>query len=88
MIQIVKAVNLGTACPTQWDAWDSEGWQYYVRYRYGRLRIDAVDDVNENVTLLSRQLGDGLDGILGFSELKEATAAGFLWPQYEEWGEM
>lgn len=33
---IVKAVQTCMACPSQWDAWDSDGRFWYLRYRHAR----------------------------------------------------
>lgn len=27
--------------PSQWDTWDASGQYYYLRYRFGRLTVDA-----------------------------------------------
>jgi len=35
-VKIVKAVLTCSACPTQWNAWDSEGRYWYLRYRFGK----------------------------------------------------
>lgn len=35
MTTIVKAVKTCDACPSQWNAWDSEGNFWYLRYRWG-----------------------------------------------------
>jgi hypothetical protein len=32
---IVRAVQTGEACPSQWDGWDDSGSYWYLRYRYG-----------------------------------------------------
>jgi hypothetical protein len=34
-IVIVRAVQTSSACPSQWDAWDSCGNYYYLRFRHG-----------------------------------------------------
>jgi hypothetical protein len=33
---IVEAVQTCEACPSQWDAWDADGYYWYLRYRHGR----------------------------------------------------
>lgn len=40
MIELVKVVQTGLACPAQWDAWDTEGQYYYLRYRFGHGTVD------------------------------------------------
>lgn len=39
-IVIVRAVQTAIVCPSQWDAWDSEGRYYYLRHRNGRGSAD------------------------------------------------
>jgi len=34
-IIIVRTVETCSACPSQWDAWDSSGQYWYLRYRHG-----------------------------------------------------
>lgn len=36
MIRITRAVQTSLACPSQWDAWDSEDNYYYLRFRHGQ----------------------------------------------------
>jgi hypothetical protein len=33
-LTIVKAVQTCRACPSQWDAWDTDGNYWYLRYRF------------------------------------------------------
>lgn len=86
MIQITKMVPTCFGCPSQWDGWDDEGAYYYFRYRWGYLRIDKAPkqeewvsglavaygaDPGPTTTIYGEQLGDGLDGILSYSDLQE-----------------
>ncbi|GGU91028.1 hypothetical protein GCM10010275_30070 [Streptomyces litmocidini] len=34
-MQIVRAVRTCPACPSQWDAWTTDGQYLYLRYRHG-----------------------------------------------------
>lgn len=67
-IVLAKAVQTCFACPSQWDAWDTEGNKYYLRYRFGRgtMSQDLGDDVYEVVA--SWQSGDPLDGIIDLKD--------------------
>ena len=33
---LVRTVQTGGACPSQWDAWDLDGNYWYLRFRHGR----------------------------------------------------
>jgi len=86
MIIITKMIETCGGCPSQWDGWDKEGAYYYFRYRWGYLRIDKSPSEKEWVsglsiafgadpgpteTIFGEQLGEGMDGILDYSDLKE-----------------
>ena len=71
-------------CPSQWDAWDAEGNQYYLRFRWGvgtiSLRARMVDGQLEFLEygeeIASFTTGDTLAGVIGLEEfLARATAA-------------
>lgn len=44
MITLARVVCTLSCVPTQWDAWDTEGRYYYLRYRFGRGTVDTYDD--------------------------------------------
>lgn len=75
MYKIAKIIETCGGCPSQWSARTSEGNYVYIRYRWGCLsvRIDKLFGEGyeyEN----SWNCGDGLDGVMCFSELEEHTA--------------
>jgi hypothetical protein len=39
---IVRANQTCYACPSQWDAWDADGSQYYLRYRHSYGSAERV----------------------------------------------
>lgn len=39
-LTLVRAEQTCFGCPSQWDAWDAEGNQYYLRFRHGFGSID------------------------------------------------
>lgn len=45
-LRIVKAVRTCIACPSQWDAWTSDGTYLYLRYRSGIGRARAYSSVD------------------------------------------
>ena len=59
------------ACPSQWDGHFEDGRMFYVRYRWGHLIIRVSPDLTDNVheavegkEILSKQVGDSLNGFL------------------------
>jgi hypothetical protein len=48
MITIARTVCTCPSVPTQWDAWDTNGQYYYLRYRFGRGTVDAYDNPDLN----------------------------------------
>lgn len=51
--------DLGTSCPSQWTAETADGFQVYIRYRFGWLII-AVD----GEVVSEEKVGDSLDGVM------------------------
>lgn len=60
IIKVKKFVDLGTACPTQFEFEDEEGNEYYFRLRHGYSRLDQT---NPRKVLISAPMDDGLDGV-------------------------
>ncbi len=44
MTTIVRADRTCIACPSQWDAWDTDGRYLYMRYRSGIGTVDTYDN--------------------------------------------
>jgi hypothetical protein len=68
------------ACPSQWDAWDSEGRYWYLRYRYGHGEARQYPDENwvqlwvpnyEAREVLSFGYGHSLDGVITLEKFAE-----------------
>lgn len=66
-IMINKIIKTCGACPAQWDMWDFEGVYYYVRYRWGVLRIDSP---HGKIVFRATIDESGWDGVMSFEELK------------------
>lgn len=62
-----------TACPAQWEGELSDGTRFYVRYRYGVLRVGfgATHDVAVDDTRFEWELGDGLDGWMDWDQASD-----------------
>lgn len=66
-----------TACPAQWEGRLEDGRALYARYRWGHLSVGIGDDVDEAIdnglsedALYADHVGDGLDGFMGFEDLR------------------
>lgn len=44
MTTLTRVVCTCPSVPTQWDAWDTNGHYYYLRYRFGRGTVDTYND--------------------------------------------
>lgn len=63
-------------CPSQWDAWDADGNQYYLRFRWGvgsisltgRMVDGEIKYLDRSEEIVSFDTNDGLDGIIGLEE--------------------
>lgn len=65
------------ACPSQWEGTLEDGKVVYARYRHGTLSVGVGHDIDEAIrngmsdhALYAGFVGDGLDGFMGFEELK------------------
>lgn len=70
-VALTRAVQTSSACPSQWDAWDADGNQYYLRYRWGQGSVAKVTQSSsgrrhETLTLFDH--GDGLDGVIDLED--------------------
>ncbi|MFF7550924.1 hypothetical protein ACFZCU_46080 [Streptomyces canus] len=46
MTALARVVCTCPSVPAQWDAWDTNGRYYYLRYRFGRGTVDDYDNSN------------------------------------------
>lgn len=61
-------------CPTQWNGLDTNGYLYYIRYRYGKLTIRKSNLPESPVTspiIMEKTIGNEFDGFLSNGELKK-----------------
>jgi hypothetical protein len=49
---LARVVQTCIAAPSQWDAWDTAGRRYYLRYRHGRGRVEAGDGSQRGAPVL------------------------------------
>ena len=87
-IKVVICNQTCMACPSQWEGVTDDHRMIYVRYRWGELTVSigASGDIDRFAAvggkcILSKQLGDELDGVLSFEELVEATRDIIEWPE-------
>lgn len=67
LVTIVRAVQTCYACPSQWDAWDSEGTYWYLRYRFGSGTMSRTKGGTAD-SVLSFATDDALDGSITLEE--------------------
>ncbi len=74
---VVALEQTCTACPSQWEGTLEDGRSLYARYRGGLLRVGIGENVEAAHTnsfpktaLYCEHIGDGLDGFMGFEELR------------------
>jgi len=72
MIHIKRIVKTCDACPAQWDAETEDGRYVYIRYRYGFLSVSV-----DGERIVGKEVGDPLDGVMNFDELKVNLADEF-----------
>jgi len=80
MIKIVRLVKTCEACPSQWDTWDADGREIYIRYRWGWLTVVRASASKPNDPLgkdaeeiFVSKIGNGFDGDMDESQLEDAT---------------
>lgn len=82
MITVKRIEQTCTACPSQWEGVTDDDRAIYIRYRWGWLSVDVAPTIEEAVVgseVFAAQVGDGLDGVMGFQVLKEHTAHVLDW---------
>jgi hypothetical protein len=86
VIRVSRIRKTCNACPSQWEGVTPDGAKVYVRYRWGGLSVGVgAEPLGKDYgNVLSEQIGDSLDGVLSFDDLKAATAGWIEWPETEE----
>ena len=89
----VKVVEVEQTCggwPAQWEGRTDDGRWIYARYRHGCLGIGVGATLDEAVVasfsddaLVSKQIGERLDGEMSWAELRHLTAGVIEWPDRE-----
>jgi hypothetical protein len=75
-LTLVRAEQTCFGCPSQWDAWDEAGNQYYLRFRHGcgtvslrgRMQDGVVEWLDRGDPIASFETGDAYDGIISLPE--------------------
>lgn len=70
----VKLDKTHEARPARWEAWDTAGNVYSIRYRFGTLRVykETITGLTE---IHTQRIGHGLDGELATEAMLEAIGA-------------
>ncbi len=73
---LYKLKQTCVACPSQWEAYTTDGRLVYIRYRWGWLtvqvgKVEMTDtiDVAGVDPILKIKLGDGLDGCIEWDRI-------------------
>ena len=69
-MQILTLIQTCSESPSQWEGKLEDGRQIYIRYRWGELTIDLIQDSKET-NLLTEQLGSEYDGSLPEKKLRK-----------------
>lgn len=79
-ITLAKVVQTCCACPSQWDAWDTDGCYYYLRYRFGRGTVDTYETPDHETWTTTPdggvarfEQGDGYDGEIELADFLAAA---------------
>lgn len=86
MITITRMVQTCSACPSQWDGWDADGVYYYFRYRWGHLEVTKNAFAEGESSVLSKDIGHGLDGCMTYDELRDHVSSVLALPATCEQG--
>lgn len=84
---LVKIVQTCQSCPSQWDAWDSEGNYWYLRYRHSvgtaeRQRSSDIDEWVNKPPELSFDTDRGrYDGTITLEEFCQLAGLGLDGPE-------
>ena len=68
-----KVIRTCPACPSQWDAWTTEGDYLYIRYRHGDLSVSKKGEPVWEHHIFEKQVGDDLDGLMMLPEVLNHT---------------
>lgn len=82
MVDVKELEKTCEACPAQWEGITRDGRHVYVRYRYGWLQVgfgESLDDAIDDETI-GIKVGDDMDGVLPYEQLKQVTADLVRWP--------
>lgn len=69
-ITLVRAVQTCYGCPSQWDAWDADGTQYYLRFRWGHGSVHD-GDTHGTTCFAEFDTDDMLDGVISLADFCE-----------------
>jgi hypothetical protein len=77
MIEINRLEQTCGGCPSQWEFYTFDNRPVYVRYRWGFLSVSigkqngTVWDAVGGVAFIGEELGDSLDGVIEWEQVKE-----------------
>jgi hypothetical protein len=78
MFNVTAITQTCWACPSQWEGKLDDGRGVYIRYRWGSLTVQIGHlpmDLRQWPTVLDKDVGDDLDGLMGWDTMVSETAA-------------
>lgn len=79
-MRVTEIVMTCNACPSQWEGKTECGHMVYIRYRWGWLSVrispiktNNVEDAVVGIEIYGEQIGNDLDGSLGYEEMRDAV---------------
>ena len=79
-ITLVRVVQTCPSLPSQWDAWDTGGRYYYLRYRSGRGTVDTYENPDRETWttppdggVAHFERGDAYDGEIALTDFLNAA---------------
>lgn len=77
MITVVKIIGTCPSNPSQWEGRTSDGYNIYIRYRWGHLIVSKSEEIDGDAVIgkeiFAARLGDPFDGKLSYRNLREVT---------------
>lgn len=81
-----RIIRTCAACPSQWDAWDTDGRYYYLRYRYGVGTVTRHPSPNSSQWTLAElnspvaqfRHGDKFGGSMDLPEFLQRSGCGIV----------
>lgn len=68
-VTVKKLMQIGYACPSQWQAITDSGQDVYIRFRWGYLSLRVAEE-----EIYGEQIADRFDGVLSDSDMRKVLS--------------